>query len=207
MVRLASIDIGSNAMRLEICDVKDELLTDPTLPIEELNKLAEPGRIRIPVRLGYETFLNGFLSENKLEEVQAAFEYFKYEIIRNKVDYYQTAATSASREAVNGAFLAKRILEKTGILFRIIDGIKESQLLNLALFPYYDIHNKSDILVDLGGGSLEINVRDKGTIYYQDSLPIGTVRLMIESNFNEDKMVGIIHNKLSRVNNFFTQQF
>ena len=53
---------------------------------------------------------------------------------------------------------------------------------------------------------MEINIRDSGSVYFQDSLPVGTVRLMIESSNNEQKMIDIIHKKLNRVKNFLERQ-
>jgi len=153
-----------------------------------------------------EAFLQTYFSPDKIQEVVSAFEYFKFEMENNNVDFYLTSATSASRESVNGYEIPKAVFEKTGLRYRIIDGRKESQLLNMGLSSIYKTKKMKDILIDLGGGSLEINVRDSGTVYYQDSLPIGTVRLMIESGKNEQKMVEIIDKKLSGVKRFFERQ-
>lgn len=210
MTRLASIDIGSNAMRLEICEVSDDQLLDPKIPLADIKikpvNFAGGSRVRMPIRLGMEAFLQTYFSPDKIHEVVSAFEYFKFEMENNNVDFYLTSATSASRESVNGYEIPKAVFEKTGLRYRIIDGRKESQLLNMGLSSIYKTKKMKDILIDLGGGSLEINVRDSGTVYYQDSLPIGTVRLMIESGKNEQKMVEIIDKKLSGVKRFFERQ-
>lgn len=210
MTRLASIDIGSNAMRLEICEVSDEQLFDPKIPLEDIKikpvNFAGGSRVRMPIRLGMEAFLQNYFSPDKIHEVVSAFEYFKFEMENNNIDFYLTSATSASRESVNGYEIPKAVFEKTGLRYRIIDGRKESQLLNMGLSSIYKTKNMKDILIDLGGGSLEINVRDSDSVYYQDSLPIGTVRLMIESGKDEQKMVEIIDRKLIGLKRFFTRQ-
>ena len=209
-MRLASIDIGSNAMRLEIVEISEKQLLDDSIPIHDIEitpvNFSDGSRVRMPIRLGYEAFLQNYFSQDKIEEVLTAFEYFKFELETNNVDFYLTSATSASRESTNGYEIPKIIFEKTGLRYRIIDGRKESQLLNLALSSFYKSKNVRDILIDLGGGSLEINIRDSGTVFYQDSLPVGTVRLMIESGFNEQKMVKIINQKLFRLKRFFEKQ-
>ncbi len=210
MVRLASIDIGSNAMRLEIAEVTEKQLFDPKIPLDEIKinpvNFAGGSRVRMPIRLGLEAFSQNYFSPDKIHEVVSAFEYFKFEMENNKVDFYLTSATSASRESVNGYELPKAVFEKTGLRYRIIDGRKESQLLNMGLSSVYKNKKMKDILIDLGGGSLEINVRDSDSVYYQDSLPIGTVRLMIESSNDETKMIDIIDKKLSGVKRFFRKQ-
>ena len=211
MVRLASIDIGSNAMRLEICEVSAEQLFDPKVPLDMINikpvNFSSGSRVRMPIRLGMEAFMQKFFSPDKIKEVVSAFEYFKFELENNQVDFYLTSATSASRESANGYEIPKAVFEKTGLRYRIIDGRKESQLLNMGLSSFYTDKHMKDILIDLGGGSLEINVRDSGSVFYQDSLPLGTVRLMIESGFNnEERMIEIINQKLAGVKNFFTKQ-
>jgi exopolyphosphatase/guanosine-5'-triphosphate,3'-diphosphate pyrophosphatase len=210
MVRLASIDIGSNAMRLEICEIEKNQLFNLETPLEDIKinpvNFSGGSRVRMPIRLGYEAFMQNYFSKDKIQEVISAFEYFKFELENNKVDFYLTSATSASRESVNGYEIPKLIFEKIGLRYRIIDGRKESQLLNMSLSSFYSGKKIRDVLIDLGGGSLEINVRDSGTVYYQDSLPIGTVRLMIESDFNDEKMVEIINKKLTSVKKFFKTQ-
>ena len=211
MVRLASIDIGSNAMRLEIVEIPESQLMNPLVPIHEISikpvNFAGGSRVRMPIRLGMEAFSQNYFSSDKIQEVVSAFEYFKFEMENNKVDFYLTSATSASRESMNGYEIPKAVFEKTGLRYRIIDGRKESQLLNMGLSAFYKDKKMSDILIDLGGGSLEINIRESGSVYFQDSLPLGTVRLMIESGFtNEQKMVQIIEQKLSRVKLFFKKQ-
>ena len=210
MIRLASVDIGSNAMRLEIVEIPEQDLFDPLIPVDQLPitpvNFSDGGRVRMPIRLGLEAFSQNHFSQDKIKEVVSAFEYFKFEIVNNNVDFYLTSATSASRESTNGYEIPKAVRDQTGLRYRIIDGRKESQLLNLALSSFYNNKHAKDILIDLGGGSLEINIRDSGTPYFQDSLPIGTVRLMIESGFNESKMVEIIREKLSRANRILEKQ-
>lgn len=207
MLRLASIDVGSNAMRLQIFDVPRQAVREGTIDsvIAAIQEPPNLERTRIPVRLGLEAFKYGRFSPEKVEEVVEAFKYFKHEMTANSVDYYLCAATSASREAANGNELAQRVLEETGILFRLIDGLEENRLVTMALAPNYPLEEHNDMFIDLGGGSLEIKVREKGVTLYQDSLPLGTVRLMIEAGGDEEKMVPLIEEKLEVVKHFFSK--
>ena len=207
MMRLASIDVGTNAMRLEIADVPENIIKKVTPKEEFLKKvrksLSNASRVRIPCRLGIDVFNNGFISDDKIEEAIVAFEYFHDEMNSQNVDYYLTAATSAAREAVNGGFLAQRIEENTGINFRLVHAEEENRLVNLALLPLYKFDANQQMFVDVGGGSVEVSVQEKENILFQDSYKLGTIRLMILTHNNEHKMKVIIEQSLLPVKKFF----
>ena len=207
MIRLASIDVGTNAVRLEIADISEEIIKK-TLPEEEFLKkvrgcLASASRIRIPCRLGIDVFTNGFISDNKIDELVSAFEYFHDELNSQNIQYYLTAATSAAREAINGGFLAQKIEQKTNINFRLVHAEEENRLVNLALLPLYKFNANQQMFVDVGGGSVEISVQEKENILFQNSFKLGTIRLMILTGNNEDKMKSIIEHTLLPVKKFF----
>ena len=162
---LAAIDVGSNAMRLKIIEVK----ADGT--VEEVHQH------RAPVRLGHEVFLTGFLNENVIEKAIEAFGEFREVIENAKVHTTRAIATSATREAINGDNLVERIYNSSGVQLDRISGGEEARLVQLAVTRKIDLRNKVALVIDIGGGSVEFDVIDHGSIVYSNSLRLGTVRL------------------------------
>lgn len=173
--KLAGIDIGSNAVRLLFVNV-----------ITEQNGSQEPSfkksaLVRVPIRLGADTFIHKKISEENKTRMIKAMEAFKLLMEVHGVLNYQACATSAMREAVNGTAVAKEIFEKTSVKIDIIDGKKEADLiLGTDLSTIITIHN-SYLYVDVGGGSTEITLFSKGKIIKSKSFKIGTVRLLDDS--------------------------
>ena len=94
-----------------------------------------------------------------------------------KVDAYRATATSAVREAANGATLVERARREAGIELEVIEGVEEARLIQLAVIRRLGLSDKRALLVDVGGGSTELTYLDKGRSAWAISLPIGTVRL------------------------------
>jgi exopolyphosphatase/guanosine-5'-triphosphate,3'-diphosphate pyrophosphatase len=95
-----------------------------------------------------------------------------------KVDAYRATATSAVREATNGATLVERALRETGIELEIIEGVEEARLIQLAVVRHLALHDRRALLIDVGGGSTELTLLDQGQSAFSMSLPLGTVRLL-----------------------------
>jgi exopolyphosphatase/guanosine-5'-triphosphate,3'-diphosphate pyrophosphatase len=95
-----------------------------------------------------------------------------------KVDAYRATATSAVREASNGATLVERALRETGIELEIIEGVEEARLIQLAVVRHLALHDRRALLIDVGGGSTELTLLDHGQSAFSMSLPLGTVRLL-----------------------------
>lgn len=165
-VYIAAIDVGSNAMRLGIA-LRDDL----GLPNIIL-------RHREPVRLGHDVFTTGTLGEATLSEAITAFQQFRRILDRHHVGKLRATATSAMRDAKNGAELARRILEETGIAIETISGEEEARLVHSSIATRVDLNNHFALLIDIGGGSVEITVCDDGEVLASQSLRIGTVRLL-----------------------------
>ncbi len=161
----AAIDVGSNAMRLEIVEVK----ADST--VEEIYQH------RAPVRLGHEVFLTGFLSQNVIEKAIEAFGEFREVIEKSRIHTTRAIATSATREAINGDELVERVYNSSGIQLERISGGDEARLVQLAVTRKIDLRDKIVLVIDIGGGSVEFDVIDRGSIVYSNSLRLGTVRL------------------------------
>ncbi|WP_115880377.1 Ppx/GppA phosphatase family protein [Lutibacter oceani] len=169
--KLAGIDVGSNAIRLLVANVITENHgANPSFKKSAL--------VRVPIRLGTDTFIKGIISEeNKLRMIKA-MEAFKLLMDIHGVQNYYACATSAMREAKNGIEIANEIFENTGVKINLIDGKKEASIIfSTDLFNIIE-NNKSYVYVDVGGGSTEITIFSNGKIINSKSFKIGTVRLL-----------------------------
>lgn len=165
---LAAIDIGSNAIRLQITRIIWHKGDKPVYKDLE--------SIRFPLRLGNDAFRTGeitFRSEVKFIELMMAF--------RTLIDLYEAddaygCATSALRDSINGQRIIDRAYEKSGIHIEVISGEREAELLDLALSK--NIEDGHFMHIDVGGGSTELNmIKDKQS-YARKSFRLGSVRNM-----------------------------
>ena len=167
-LRFASIDIGSNAVRLFFSYVFETKLG----PVFKKASL-----IRLPIRLGEDSFHNVEIEEHKIEELIAALKGFKQLMIAFRVISYKACATSAMRDAVNGKEIIERIEKETGIDIEVIDGEEEANLIFENGISKKLENLKTQIYMDVGGGSTEFTVFHKGKKKYSKSFNIGTIRL------------------------------
>lgn len=166
LTTLAAIDVGSNAMRLAIGRVLDNGRVDV---IETA---------RSPVRLGQDVFLQGRLSSTIIDRAAEAFHAFNDSISRNQVDQTAAVATSAVREAVNRRDLTERIRGEAGIDIDVIGSTEEARLVHLAVSRKLDIDKGEALLVDIGGGSVELILTSDGLLIDSMSCDLGTVRML-----------------------------
>lgn len=164
--RLAAIDVGSNAIRLVI----GELEADGEVRI--LKKYREG------VRLGKDTFSNGVISKKSAERTLETFAKFKGFLKEHSVKHVRAVATSAMREASNSANLVTEITKLTGIKVEVIDGLEEGRLIFSAVANRVDLNDSRSVLIDVGGGSVEITIAEGLKIVATQSFPLGTVRLL-----------------------------
>ncbi len=164
--RFAAIDVGSNALRLVVVEAESAAGT------------VQLHGERAAVRLGRDVFLNGRLAPAALSQASEALRRFREILDLHKVDRYRAVATSAVREAENGSLLVERARREAGIELEIIEGVEEARLVRVAVVGRLDLRGRRALLLDLGGGSLELSVRDRGQLRASKSLPIGTVRLL-----------------------------
>lgn len=167
---LAAIDIGSNAARLLINEVS--VYKDGTVDYTKLNLL------RIPLRLGFDVFDKGLITDEKRQRLIATIKAYKLLMNIYKVEALRACATSAMRDAANGQEILKEIKDITGIDINIITGQEEANVI-------YETHiaenlsgNKSYLYVDVGGGSTEITLFSGDKIIFKESFNIGTIRLL-----------------------------
>jgi exopolyphosphatase/guanosine-5'-triphosphate,3'-diphosphate pyrophosphatase len=166
MTILGAIDIGSNAMRLAVgkFSVRGELKVVQTM--------------REPVRLGREVFRSGEMTPALMEQAVAAFLKFEKVLKLHKVSIVRAVGTSALRDARNSASFIERVKRAVGIPIEVISGEEEARLVHVAVSHAVDIKKGVSLLIDIGGGSVEISVVDRGNIIFSDSLRMGTVRLL-----------------------------
>lgn len=168
--KYAAIDIGSNAIRLLVSNVVEQEDKEP--------RFKKSALVRVPIRLGADSFVNGKVSDENVSRMIDAMEAFKLLMKVHGVEKYKACATSAMREASNGEEIAEKILKKTGVKIDIIGGKEEA-----AIISSTDLHelisgDKSYLYVDVGGGSTEFTVFSKGEIVKSKSFKMGTVRLL-----------------------------
>ena len=193
MPRFAAIDVGSNAMRLRIVEAsapshgpKAQLALLPDR--DAVGPWRDLVTLRAPVRLGAEVFLSGRLAPASIGQACETLRSFKAEMDRTEVDAYRAVATSAVREAKNGATLVERARREAGIALEAIEGIEEARLIQLAVTRRLALDDKRALLVDVGGGSTELTLVHKGETDFTMSLPLGTVR-MLEAYLKGAKIV------------------
>jgi exopolyphosphatase/guanosine-5'-triphosphate,3'-diphosphate pyrophosphatase len=179
MPRFAAIDVGSNALRLRVIEATGP--SDPVkaqTPLSPDNPWRDLATVRAPVRLGHEVFLTGRLAPASIGQACDALRQFRDEIDRWKVDAYRAIATSAVREAKNAGTLVERARREAAIEIEAIEGIEEARLVQLAVTRRIALNDKRALLVDVGGGSTELTLLDRGAVAFSISLPLGTVRML-----------------------------
>lgn len=166
----AAIDIGSNAVRLLIKCLNDEHSE------EQLSKVQ---LVRVPLRLGEDAFDKGRIGKKKGKKLLSLMAAYKQLMEIYEVVSYRACATSAMRDAENGAELVDEILRETGIAIEIIGGREEAKLISSELIDSKDIGDTNTFLyVDVGGGSTELNLVCGGHLEQSKSFDIGTIRLL-----------------------------
>lgn len=168
--KYAAIDVGSNAMRLLVSNIVEQE-DKPT----QFNKSA---LVRVPVRLGQDSFTVGEISEENIERMVDAMKAFSLLMKVHKVEKYMACATSAMREADNGVEVAEHIEKETGIKIHLIDGKKEAKIIASSdLYQFLKI-DETYLYIDVGGGSTELTLFSEGKIIASKSFKAGTVRFL-----------------------------
>jgi len=182
MENISAIDVGSNAIRM----IVGHLDTDDRLKTVE--------NIRVPVRLGQDVFAMGQFSEQTIQMAVGAFLRFRATAQVFDVTKIRVVATSAVREAKNSDILIDRIASQTGFMLEIISGDEEARLIHLAVKNVVDLKGKHAVIIDIGGGSVEMTISDGENVIFAESYEMGTVRLLRKLNGNGDK--GLPFNQL-----------
>lgn len=168
-MRYAAIDIGSNAVRLLIANI---------IEAEDGYYYKKDTLLRIPLRLGDDAFLNQKLSEKKIKELSQSMVAFRNLMDVFKVTEYKAFATSAMREAKNGAEVISRIKKESNVKIEIITGEIEAQMIYSSHIEDTLDHKKNYLYIDVGGGSTELSIFSKNTVVAAESFNIGTIRML-----------------------------
>jgi exopolyphosphatase / guanosine-5'-triphosphate,3'-diphosphate pyrophosphatase len=169
-LKLAAVDIGSNAIRLQITNVT---YFEGNINFKRLEYL------RFPLRLGMDVFNTQKISEKNRRRFVKLMKAFKLLIDLYEVDDYMVCATSAMRESENGKSIVEEVKEDIGLKIQIIDGNREAELINLALWSFID--EKPYLHIDVGGGSTELNIYKNKEKIASKSFKIGSVRALDEN--------------------------
>ena len=176
--KLAAIDIGSNAIRILISNVVQVEGEHPVFMKSEM--------IRVPIRLGEDSFTVGEISPKNIKRVVKAMKAFKLIMKINGVKNYMACATSALRESNNADELIAKVKKKAGIKIELIDGKKEAEIISYTTILADQGHNSNYLYVDVGGGSTEFSVLKNGKRIVSKSFKVGTVRMI--NNMVNDKV-------------------
>lgn len=166
-MKLAAIDIGSNAIRFQISSVLDK---GPKILFKKLEY------IRFPLRLGHDVFATGKISKESMAKFMKLMSAYKTMLELYEADDYMFCATSAMREAENGKELAERVHNELGLTINLISGKEEADLINRAIASYLSDHTY--LHIDVGGGSTELNLYVHGKIVKTRSFKVGSVRML-----------------------------
>jgi exopolyphosphatase/guanosine-5'-triphosphate,3'-diphosphate pyrophosphatase len=165
----ASIDIGTNAVRLFFANVFEK---------KGAPSVEKASLIRIPLRLGEDVFSDGCISERKKKKLLDTMKAFKLLIDVYEPIQYIACATAAMREASNRVEIIEEIKKHTGLEIRIIDGIEEANILGATNNINLNLKHNLSMFVDVGGGSTEISILSDNKMVDSISFKIGTIRLL-----------------------------
>ena len=177
MRKIAAIDIGSNAVRMLICYV----ISSGDEYVFQKNSY-----LRLPIRLGEDSFKNGIISNKKIILLTNAILSFKYIMKVHGVKDYKIYATSALRESINSKEVISIVKKNTDLNIELITGLKEAKIISKGNSHEKIEFNKTFLYVDVGGGSTEFSILRKGKEKISRSFKIGTVRLL--NNLVDDSM-------------------
>jgi exopolyphosphatase/guanosine-5'-triphosphate,3'-diphosphate pyrophosphatase len=169
-LRIAAIDIGSNAIRL--------LVNDVMTGADGRTEFVKLALIRVPIRLGFDVFESGRIEAKKTEQLISTIQAYKLLLDVYEVEHLKACATSAMRDAVNAKEVLHKVEINTGIRVEVITGDAEARFI-------YENHiaenlNKleSYLYIDVGGGSTELTFFSESRLVFQHSFNIGTIRLL-----------------------------
>jgi exopolyphosphatase/guanosine-5'-triphosphate,3'-diphosphate pyrophosphatase len=169
-MRLAAIDIGSNAARLLISDATSD--NNETITFNKVNL------VRVPLRLGLDVFSSGEISPHRIDMIMQTMKAYRHLLNVYDVKHLKACATSAMRDAKNAGEIIKKVKEQTGIEIEVISGSDEASFI-------YENHiaenldkDHSYLYIDVGGGSTELTFFSNNKLVFKDSFNIGNIRIL-----------------------------
>ena len=169
-MKLAAIDIGSNAARLLISEVTKQQGQEPVF-----NKI---NLVRVPLRLGFDVFETGEISKPKVKMLMQTLKAYQHLLEAYQIKHVYACATSAMRDAKNSKDIIRKVKLETGIEIKVISGQEEASFI-------YENHvaenldsDHSYLYIDVGGGSTELTFFANGALVSKESFNIGTIRIL-----------------------------
>lgn len=169
-MRLAAIDIGSNAARLLISDV----IPGP----QDKPEFVKVSLVRVPLRLGFDVFDKAEISAGKVEKILKTIKSYKYLLDVYDVKHLKACATSAMRDARNSEEIIQKVKAETGIEIKVISGQEEASFIYENHIAEDMTNAESYLYIDVGGGSTELTFFSDGRLVFKESFNIGTIRLL-----------------------------
>jgi exopolyphosphatase/guanosine-5'-triphosphate,3'-diphosphate pyrophosphatase len=164
-MRVAAIDLGSNSFHLLVVEILGPTSFETVL------------QEKMMIQLGKTALVSGRLDPEAMERGLQCLDEFRRMALARHVERTLAVATSAIREAENGEEFLHRARTESGIAVRVISGREEARLIHLAVSRNVDLARRKALIVDIGGGSVELAVGDAARMYYGTSQKIGFLRL------------------------------
>lgn len=169
-MKLAAIDIGSNAARL--------LITEASPNSQGRMDFTKVNLVRVPLRLGFDVFSNGAISEKRAGHLLSTIQAYKLLLEVYEVKHLKACATSAMRDASNSTEILHKVKHLTGIDIKVISGQEEASYLFESHVAEQMDKSRSYMYIDVGGGSTEVTLFNNNAMVYEESFNIGTIRLL-----------------------------
>ena len=164
-IRISAIDIGSNSIRQTIADVS------PTGVIRVVDEL------KAAPRLGAGLYERGSLNEIAVQNALSTLSRMATLANQLGVERTEVVATSAVRDASNGDKFLKLVRAETGLNVRVLRGDDEARLSFRSALAHFDLGVGRAVVMDIGGGSLELALSADGLVERLISLPFGAIRM------------------------------
>src|SRR5689334_19806869 len=164
-MRIAAIDIGTNSIHMIVVQIRADLSFEVV------------DREKAMVRLGAGGLDGKALTPEAMQAALQVLSKFRRLAESHAVDEIVAVATSATREANNGAEFMRRIQEQTGIRPQLISGTEEARLIHLAAVYGVGVPGETTVAIDIGGGSVEITRGIGSTVDMGRSFKLGVIRL------------------------------
>jgi exopolyphosphatase / guanosine-5'-triphosphate,3'-diphosphate pyrophosphatase len=174
-MKIAAIDIGSNAARMQISSVLND---EGKISFKKIEY------VRFALRLGHDVFSAGKINYESEARIKKLLTVYKLLMELHEVDAYLICATSALREAENGLNICERVKLELGMTINLISGEKEAEMINNVIVNELE-DGKYYLHIDVGGGSTELNIYNGKHKETSQSFKIGSVRIM-EGKVNKD---------------------
>ncbi len=166
-MKLAAIDIGSNAVR---CQISNALTQEDAVIFKRIEY------IRYAIRFGEDVFNSGFISDKKVDKFVKLLHAFQLLLDVHDVDHFMICATSAMRNSQNAPEILEEVYNRLGMKIDVIDGVAEAELINKVIVNFLDERNY--LHIDVGGGSTEFNIYVNREKVASHSFEQGSIRHM-----------------------------